>query len=219
MTRRHCPVLVPAPLFISEGVGHRTGQSTPVIQRVLFYPHPTPRGALELGRPHAIVVPWSEHSRSIVRGQCELPSSVVLVGDIRIHIAERQRGKHRGQRETPVASQVINRLTLPCGRSQRTSNGTGPSLYPGRPSAVRGQHPLAPSVALVCDIRIQIAERQSERHRGQSETQVASQVINHRTISRAQVGPRAPAAKNSTVTENWSIADSLKQEKLEQQVS
>ena len=43
-------------------------------QRVLFYPHPPPRGALELGPPYAVVVPWSERSRSAVHGQCELPS-------------------------------------------------------------------------------------------------------------------------------------------------
>ena len=85
-------------------------------------------------------------------------------------------------------------------------------------SAVRGQRQLAPSVALVGDIRIHLAERQRERRRGQSETLVASQVINDRTISRAQVGPRAPAAKNSMVTEDWSTAHSLTQEKLEQQL-
>ena len=69
-------------------------------------------------------------------------------------------------------------------------------------------------------VRIHLAERQRERFRGQSETPVASQVNNHRTISRAQVGSRAPAAKNSTVTEDWSTADSptREKEKLEQQV-
>ena len=80
-------------------------------------------------------------------------------------------------------------------------------------SAVRGQRQLALSVAFVGDIRIHLAERQRERLRGQTETSVASQVINHRTISWAQVGPRAPAAKNSTVTEDWSTADSLTREK------
>ena len=84
VTRRRSSVLNPAPLFISEGV--------------------------VLSAPTLVVVPRPERSRSAVCRQCELPSSVALFGDIRIHLAERQRGKHRGQRETPVASQVI---TLP----------------------------------------------------------------------------------------------------------
>ena len=37
-------------------------------------------------------------------------------------------------------------------------------------------------------------------------------------FSRAQVGLRAPPAKNSIVTEDWSTADNLTREKLEQQV-
>ena len=45
--RRRSSVLVPAPLFISEGA---------------FYLRPPPRGVLELGQPHSVVVP-----RSVVR--------------------------------------------------------------------------------------------------------------------------------------------------------
>ena len=87
VNRHRSSLLVPAPLFISEGV---------------VYPHLPPRGALELGQLHFVVVPWRRPTLlgpySAVRGQCELAPSIALVGDISIHPAEQQRTKRNAGR-------------------------------------------------------------------------------------------------------------------------
>ena len=123
-----------------------------------------------------------------VRGQCELPSNVVLVGDIRIHPTETKRGKRSGQRETPDPPV----WSLPAHFSRDGTVVVPRPTILGPCSAVCGQCQFTPSVALVGDIRIHPVERQRERPRGHNDTPVASQVINHRTISREPVGPQLP---------------------------
>ena len=119
----------------------------------------------------------------------------------------------------------MTRQTLRCGRSQHTLPGMGPSSYLDRPSQVHV--PLSadivnshPTSSLAIHICIHPAERQRERPRGQKDTPGASQVINHRIISRAPIGPQLPKTAWSPI--DRSRADILTREnlkrKLEQQV-
>ena len=134
MTRRRSSVLVPAPLFISEGV-------------LFFYSHPTPRCALELGPPHTVVIPWSEQFADNINSH---PSSSWLATSA--VLMQRGRGENIANKESRYALQVMISWTLRCGRSQRTLPGKGPSSYLDRPltilspcSAVRGHREFPPS--------------------------------------------------------------------------
>ena len=65
-------------------------------QRVfVFYSHPPPRGALELGPPHAVVIPWSEQFADSVNSH---PSSSWLATSA--VLMQRGRGENIADKES-----------------------------------------------------------------------------------------------------------------------
>ena len=79
-----------------EVTRQRSSQLPYLYQRVLFfYSHPAPRCALELGPPHAIVIPWSEQFADNVNSH---PSSSWLATSA--VLMQRGRGENIADKES-----------------------------------------------------------------------------------------------------------------------
>ena len=93
------------------------------------------------------------------------------------------------------------------GRSQRTFHGfqTDHGLFQARVPQFADNVNSHPVSLMATHIQIQSAEGLKERSRGQNDSPVTSQVINHRTISR-----RLPVAKNSTVSDDFPVREAGK---------
>ena len=212
MTRRRSYLPVPAPLFISEGI--------------FFSSHPPPRGALELElrRCHHT----GGLQRSVDTITSHIP--VVPPGHIRRSHGRDQRGEHGRQRDwsrrtidysKPVfhSSRITStriqcrswRLTaasnLPRGR-RKDSKARPPHRWP-RKSSTTEPYPEGSQFAdnvnsHPASLGHGDSHQDPDRQRGEGKIpglqRLASQVMNHRTISR-----RLQVVKHSTVSDDFPV--------------
>ena len=163
---------------------------------MFFYSHPPPRGALELEPRRCRHTGGLQQSVDTVtsRPSSSRPATSVVP-------MKETREENTADKES--------------GRSQRTLHGfqTDHGLFQARIPQFADNVNSHPGSLMATHIRIQSVEGPKERSRGQNDSPVASQVINHRTISR-----RLPVSKNSTVSDDFPVTRKVEKEKLEQRV-